>query len=103
MSNDDAIQRLLSVLPTFRLTLPDYVVLHLVFYEPRHYSDAVDWALGLIRDTGIPSPSRAECITAQNCLISSGFLQIIDRDGLERIRRYLADAPAIGPVGPARS
>lgn len=83
----------------FGLSLAEYVIVHLVYYEDRPIDQVVKFALALWGGGyGFPLLPRHEYDQALSNLLERKLIQLIDERSLASIRELLERDPAIGPT-----
>jgi hypothetical protein len=87
-----------STLAEFRLSIAEYVMLHLIHYESRPAKESARYALGLLAHTKLDLPSRNECEKAIESLIKRRFATIVDTENQSRIASINGMFDGVGPT-----
>ncbi len=86
------------MLAEFRLSIAEYVMLHLIHYESRPAKESARYALGLLAHTKLDLPSLNECEKAIASLVQRRFTTIVDTEIQSRIASINGMFDGVGPT-----
>ncbi|MFM8399143.1 MAG: hypothetical protein ACKOAH_15045, partial [Pirellula sp.] len=95
LKTNDTLERTLA---EFRLSIAEYVMLHLIHYESRPAKESARYALGLLAHMKLELPSLNECEKAIESLVQRRFTTIVDTEIQSRIASINGMFDGVGPT-----
>jgi len=95
LKTNESLERTLA---EFRLSIAEYVMLHLIRYESRPANESARYALRLLAHTNLILPSLDECGKAIKSLCKRRFTNIVDTEIQSRIASINRTFDGVGPT-----